>query len=359
MHASGVTPVLIGAGLLPRLGKMVREKISSKRVAIITDENVAGHYLAVAQKAFEQEGLTPEAFVLAAGERTKSFAILDSLMAGLLDFGLDRGDLIVALGGGVIGDLAGLAASLLKRGVNLVQVPTTLLAQVDSSIGGKTGINTAHGKNLIGTFYQPRLVVSDIETLTTLPSGEFRSGYAEVVKHGILSGEEAFTGLEETRDMFFKRDFDTLKTTISESIKVKAGIALADEREGGPRMLLNLGHTFAHGLEKLANYSGLKHGEAVAIGICLAFQFGLYKGQASTADYARVKDHLEKAGLPTNLKATGLNITPEDLLKAMQEDKKKSEGRFRLILPRGLGDVIIEEGITRETLDEFLKTMEL
>lgn len=357
-HAGGVTPVLIGAGLLPGLGVLVREKITAKRVAIISDQNVAGHYLPVVQKALEQEGLIAETFIFPPGEPTKSFSFLENLLAGLLDFGLDRGDLIVALGGGVIGDLAGLAASLLKRGVNLVQVPTTLLAQVDSSIGGKTGINTAHGKNLIGTFYQPRLVVADVETLNTLPDGEFRSGYAEVVKHAILSGQEAFRALEETEPQFFNRDLETLTATISESIKVKAGMVEGDEVERGRRMLLNLGHTFAHGLEVLTNYSGLRHGEAVALGICLAFRFAIYKRVSDDRVFARVKAHLEKAGLPTNLRATGLKINPEDFLKAMAQDKKKSAQGFRLVVPRGLGDVVIEEGVLSETLDDFLKTVE-
>ncbi|MEE8296123.1 MAG: 3-dehydroquinate synthase [Sphingomonadales bacterium] len=358
-HAGGVTPVLVGAGLLSRLGEMVREKINPTRVAIVTDENVAPLYLGAGTTGLENEGFQLETFILPAGEATKSFASLESLLAGLLDFGLDRGDLIIALGGGVIGDLAGLAASLLKRGVNLVQVPTTLLAQVDSSVGGKTGINTSHGKNLIGSFYQARLVIADVETLKTLPVEDFRSGYAEVVKHAILSGPAAFKHLEETAAGFFNRNVETLAATLSKSIKVKAGIVELDEREGGQRMLLNLGHSFGHGLEVLANYAGLRHGEAVSIGICLAFKFALQEGILLEKDFHRVKAHLEKVGLPTNLKATGLNITPGDLLSAMMQDKKKSAGAFRLVLPRGLGDVIIEGGISNQTLDDFLKTVEL
>lgn len=356
-HSGGVTPVLVGTGLLPRLGVLLREKLGPAKVAIITDANVAPLYLGMAKTALEGEGFQVESFIFPAGEGTKSFANLEGLMDGLLGFGLDRSDCIIALGGGVIGDLAGLAASLLKRGVHLVQVPTTLLSQVDSSVGGKTGINTKHGKNLVGSFFQAQLVVADVGSLETLPEDELISGYAEVVKHAVLSGEEAFTRLENTYEKFFSKDPETLRETITGSIKVKAGIVEADERESGLRMLLNLGHTFGHGLEALGNYSLLRHGEAVAIGVCLAFQFAVFKGQGDEANYTRVKAHLEKAGLPTNLQGTGLRLTPGELFEAMNQDKKKSAGAFRIIVPSGLGDVIIED-VKAKTLDDFLKTVD-
>ena len=294
--------VLIGPGLLARSGEIIAERLAGARCAVVTDENVARHHLPALQAALEQAGLFAGAIVLKPGEATKSFRVLEPLSERLLELGLERGDLVVALGGGVIGDLAGFAAAILRRGVRFVQIPTSLLAQVDSSVGGKTGIDTPQGKNLIGAFHQPSLVIADTATLHTLPPREMRAGYAEVAKYGLLGDAAFFAWLEQNWQAVFAFEPGPLAQAIETSVQAKAGIVARDETEQGERALLNLGHTFGHALEAWCGYSDrLLHGEAIAIGMCLAFRFSEAMGYAAAADGERVAAHFAAVGLPTRI----------------------------------------------------------
>lgn len=357
-HGAGATRIVCGPGLLPKLGVLVAKAIPGKRAVVVTDKNVATLYLKTVEASLKKAGLKVAARqILNPGEGSKTFEGLKAALETLLKAGLDRSDCVIALGGGVVGDIAGLAASLYKRGIPLVQAPTTLLSQVDSAIGGKNGINTPEGKNLIGTIWQPRLVVCDVEALKTLPEGEFRSGYAEVVKHAILSGEKAFSGLEKNRVAFFKRNPDSLAQGIFESLKVKVGVVEADEREAGQRMLLNLGHTFGHGLEAVTGYKKLRHGEAVALGLILALKFGVHMKKTTAGLLKRVEAHLEDVGLPASLGTAGVKITRKDLIAAMSRDKKRKGAGHRLIVPHALGDVRVM-AVGQDALDRFLKTVE-
>jgi 3-dehydroquinate synthase len=265
--------VLIGPGLVARAGAMIAQHFPTARCGIVTDETVAKHHLSVLEAGFAQ-GKIAGTVVLPPGEATKSFVEVAALSEKLLEMGLERGDLVVALGGGVMGDLAGFAAAILRRGIRFVQVPTTLLAQVDSSVGGKTGINTRQGKNLIGAFHQPSLVLADTDVLSTLPPREMRAGYAEVVKYGLLGDSAFFQWLDQNWRSVFGNDPSSLTRAIETSVKAKADIVVRDETETGDRMLLNLGHTFGHALEAWAGFSSrLLHGEAIAIGMAQAFRF--------------------------------------------------------------------------------------
>ncbi|MEE8259179.1 MAG: 3-dehydroquinate synthase [Sphingomonadales bacterium] len=356
-NTSGGTQVLIGSGVLAKAGTVMAARFAGRKVAIISDETVAALYLDVVEKSLKDAGFETGAVIVSPGEASKSFATLEKVCGKLLAFGLERGDAVMALGGGVVGDLAGLAASLVRRGVNLVMAPTTLLAQVDSSIGGKTAINTALGKNLVGTIYPAKLVISDTGTLNTLPGREMRAGYAEIVKHAILAGVDHFAFLEAGAGGFFAGDQKIRAETIQKSITVKAAIVEADEREDGPRLMLNLGHTFGHALEAIAGFDGtLLHGEAVAFGLVLAFQYAAFRGRDVSADLARVMTLLEKAGLATTLKKAGLTPPAKALLGFMTQDKKNVHGAIRLVVPRAIGDVTIEEAAL-EDLDQFLQTV--
>ena len=294
--------VLIGPGLLLQAADLIRERLGAPKCAIVTDENVARHHLRPLERRLAAHGRHAGTIVLAPGEATKSFAALASLCERLLEMGLERGGLVVALGGGVIGDLAGLAASMVRRGIRFVQVPTNLLAQVDSSVGGKTGINTPQGKNLVGTFHQPSLVLADIDLLATLPVREFRAGYVEAAKYGLLGDAAFFSWLERNWRAVFAHERGALTRVVATSVKGKADIVARDETETGERMLLNLGHTFGHALEAWAGYSQrLLHGEAVAIGICLAFRLCRELGLVDAASMQRVAAHFAAAGLPTTI----------------------------------------------------------
>lgn len=351
-HRIGHYPVLIGNGFLAKTGSIARSHFDSRKVAIVSDQNVAAFYLKSVRKSLEAEGFEAKGFVLAAGEATKSFKTLEKLVTDCLDFGLGREDCVIALGGGVIGDLSGLTANLTRRGTHLVMIPTTLLAQVDSSVGGKTAINMSQGKNLVGTFYPPDLVISDTVTLSTLPPRELRSGYAEITKHAILEGEDEFTFLEENLDKNLKGDPETLAITVHRSVKTKARIVMADETEQNQRMFLNLGHTFGHALEAWVKYSDkLLHGEAVAIGIILAFRFA----GVDEANIKRIANHLEAAGLPTSVKAKNLAPRVDEIMTFIQQDKKRNSGKIRLVLPKALGDVYIEDNVSEDDLSAFLE----
>ena len=348
--------VLIGPGLLAAAGRLVTARFAKARCGIVTDENVARLHLPALEAGLRAENRLAGAIVLPAGEATKSFRELGALCERLLEMGLERGDLVVAFGGGVIGDLAGFAASILRRGVAFVQVPTTLLAQVDSSVGGKTGINTRQGKNLIGTFHQPALVIADTDVLATLPARELKAGYAEVAKYGLLGDAAFFAWLEANWGAVLGGDADALTRAIDTSVRAKAAVVARDETETGDRALLNLGHTFGHALEAATGYSDrLLHGEGVAIGICLAFRLSEQLGFCPPDAAARVAAHFDAVGLPTRIgQVAGAMPGPSELLDLMRQDKKVRQGRLTLVLARGIGEAFLTQEVAPDRVGEFL-----
>ena len=348
--------VLIGPGLLRQAGRLIGARLGPARLGIVTDENVARLHLPALERSLAADGRLAGSVVLPAGEATKSFAALGPLSERLLEMGLERGDMVVAFGGGVIGDLAGFAASILRRGVRFVQIPTTLLAQVDSSVGGKTGINTVQGKNLVGTFHQPSLVLADTDVLSTLPPREMRAGYAEVAKYGLL-GDAAFFGwLEGNWRAVFGNDVGALTHAIETSVKAKAGIVARDELESGDRALLNLGHTFGHALEASTGYSDrLLHGEGVAIGMCLAFRLSQDMGLVPAGTAERVERHLAAVGLPTHIRDIPGEVADADrLLALMAQDKKVRQGRLTFILAHAIGDAFVTQDVDPQAVRALL-----
>jgi 3-dehydroquinate synthase len=331
--------IVVGRGLLERAGQQLAPVVRRPEVIIVTDANLAatGH-LAVLQRSLEAAAIAWRDIVLPPGEATKSMAQLAELVDRLLDLGAERTTTLVAFGGGVIGDLAGFAAAVTLRGLDYVQIPTTLLAQVDSAIGGKTGINTRHGKNLIGAFHQPRLVLSDTAVLGSLPPRELRAGYAEVVKYGLIDRPEFFAWLEVHGEALLAGHPAAQQHAILESCRAKAAVVAADERELGARGLLNLGHTFAHALEAACGYGDeLLHGEAVALGMVMAFELSVRLGLCPENDARRVRAHLAAVGLPTALSTVRPEgFAAEPLLAAMGHDKKARGGRPRFVLARGI-----------------------
>jgi 3-dehydroquinate synthase len=349
--------VLIGPGLLQEAPQLIDARLGPAKCAIVTDETVATRHLLPLEQGLKALGRHAGTLVLPPGEATKSFASLQSLSERLLETGLERGDLVIALGGGVIGDLAGFAASIVRRGIRFVQVPTTLLAQVDSSVGGKTGINTPQGKNLIGSFHQPSLVLADTAVLSTLPPRQFGAGYVEAAKYGLLGDADYFAWLEHNREAVFRQEPQVLAQAIRVAVQGKAGIVARDETETGERMLLNLGHTFGHALEAWAGYSGrLLHGEAVAIGICQAFRLSHQLGLADAASVARVEAHFAAAGLPTRARDISGPDAPDadTLIRIMGQDKKVRAGRLTLILARGIGQAFVTRDVQLDTVRDFL-----
>lgn len=348
--------VLIGPDLMAETGRLIAARLGKAKCGIVTDENVAKYHLPALEASLRAEGRHKGSIVLPAGEPTKSFRELGPLCENLLMMGLERGDLVVAFGGGVIGDLAGFAAGLLRRGVRFVQIPTTLLAQVDSSVGGKTGINTPQGKNLIGVFHQPSLVVADTDVLKTLPPREMRAGYAEVVKYGLLGDAGFFTWLEQAHEGIFSFDQETLVTAIETSVKAKAAIVARDEHENGDRALLNLGHTFGHALEAWTGYSDrLLHGEGVAIGMCLAFRFSEHLGLCPNGTAERVSRHIAAVGLPTRISdIPGGPAEADELVRLMGQDKKVRDGRLTFILVRGIGEAFVSRDVDEASVRAFL-----
>jgi 3-dehydroquinate synthase len=339
--------ICVGDGVLAEAGARLLPLLARRRCLIVTDETVAGLYLAPLTAALDAAGIAHAAEVLPPGEATKSFPHLASLVDALLARRIERGDMLLALGGGVVGDLTGFAASILLRGIDFVQVPTTLLAQVDSAVGGKTGINTAHGKNLVGSFHQPRLVLADVAILDSLPARELRAGYAEVVKYGLLGDPAFFAWLEAHGAALLAGERAARIHAVATSCRAKAAIVAADERETGARALLNLGHSFAHALETASGYSErLLHGEAVAIGMALAFDLSARLGLCPAAEAARARRHLRAVGLPTTLEEVpGLPRDADRLLELMHQDKKVRDGRLRLVLARGIGQAFIVEDV--------------
>jgi 3-dehydroquinate synthase len=352
--------ILVGSGLIETAGEEIRPLMRRRQAIVVSDDNVARHYLAPLRDSLGEAGIAHHAVLLRPGEETKSLEHFGRLAEEILALGIERGTMLVALGGGVVGDVAGFAAATLLRGIDFVQIPTSLLAQVDSSVGGKTGIDTKAGKNLIGAFYQPRLVIADSATLATLPPRELRAGYAEIVKYGLIRDARFFAWLEAEGSRVLARKPAPLDQAILKSCAMKAEIVAADERESGDRALLNFGHTFAHALETETGFSGrLLHGEAVALGMALAFDFACRLGLVAAADVERVRAHLKAAGLPVTLAAAGLGgVAAERLLGHMSHDKKVSGGRLTLILPRAIGDAFVMKDAPTERLREFLDSAE-
>jgi 3-dehydroquinate synthase len=348
--------VLLGRGLLPKVGALLAGRFGAARCAVVTDEAVALHHLPALMVSLGDRARGH--VVLPSGEQTKSFARLGELCDRLLALGVERGDVVVALGGGVIGDLAGFAAAILRRGVRFVQIPTTLLAQVDSSVGGKTGINTAHGKNLVGAFHQPSLVLADVDTLSTLPARQMRAGYAEVVKYGLLGDRAFFERLEVGWPALFGNDAEAILGAVETSVAAKATIVVRDETEQGDRMLLNLGHTFGHALEAWAGFSDrLLHGEAVAIGMAQAFRYSEMHKLCPAGTAARVTRHLRSVGLPVSIADISGPSRPDvaTLVTLMTQDKKVRDGRLTFILARGIGDAFVSRDVERAALEAFLE----
>ena len=347
--------VVIEPGLLSRAGAHLAPFAKSGRIVIVTDSNVAPLHLPALEASIRAAGMTVDAIVLPPGEATKSWAQLEALCDRLLALEVERSEAIIALGGGVIGDLTGFAAAIVKRGCTVIQVPTTLLAQVDSSVGGKTAINTQAGKNLIGAFYQPALVLIDPLTLATLPPRELRAGYAEVVKYGLIDDPEFFAWCEANGAALIAGDTAARTHAIANGVSAKARIVGADEREtSGTRALLNLGHTFGHALEAETGFSDrLLHGEAVAAGMAIAFRYSAARGLCPAADAARVTAHLADIGLPTAARPT-TNVDGATLAAHMAHDKKRDGGTVPFLLARGIGQTFLERDVALADVAAFL-----
>src|ERR1700753_2260812 len=351
--------IVIGRDTLASLGKRVAALRPGVRTAIVTDRTVAGHWLKKTEASLTEAGIATSHVIVEEGEGSKSYAVLEKVSEALIAARIERNDLVVALGGGVVGDLAGFAAAILRRGVDFVQVPTSLLAQVDSSVGGKTGINSPQGKNLIGAFHQPALVVADTAVLDTLSPRQFRAGYAEVAKYGVLGDEAFFAWLEKNHADIFS-GAAAREHAIATSCRAKAAIVSRDERENGERALLNLGHTFGHALEAATGFSDrLFHGEGVAIGMVLAAQFSASLGMVPQSDAARVERHLADVSLPTRLQDiagfTQEGLADADALMAlMAQDKKVKRGRLTFILLEAVGRAVIAPDVDPALVRDFL-----
>ncbi len=349
--------VLIGPALLVQSAELISSRLGPVKCVVVTDENVARCHLGTLEAALKAAGMHAGSIVLKPGESTKSFRELEPLSERLLELGLERGDVVVALGGGVIGDLAGFAAAILRRGVRFVQIPTSLLAQVDSSVGGKTGIDTPQGKNLVGAFHQPSLVIADTDVLRTLPEREMRAGYAEVVKYGLLGDAPFFDWLEQNWKAVFAFEAEPLTHAIETSVKAKAQIVGRDEMEHGDRALLNLGHTFGHALEAWCGYSDrLLHGEAISIGMSQAFRFSEALGLCARGEGDHVVAHWRIVGLPTRISdIPGDKPDVDGLMKLMAQDKKVQKGKLTFILVRGIGQAFVARDVPPEQVRDFLE----
>lgn len=352
--------IIVGDNAIDSCGDIIAKVAKSDRMVVITDENVAPHWLARVTRSLESAGLGVKSIVLPPGEHTKSYRQLEALLNDLLEQGIDRKTTLIALGGGVIGDLTGFAAAIILRGINFVQIPTTLLSQVDSSVGGKTGIDTRHGKNLVGAFHQPLCVIADTATLDTLPARERRCGYAEVIKYGVINDHDFFDWLLENGERILAGDSDARKEAVVRSCKSKAAVVAEDEKEAGVRALLNLGHTFGHAIEAQVGFDDvLKHGEAVAIGMVMALDMSARLAVAPESARDELVGHLEKIGLPTTLKGlVGDNWTSSALLEHMGRDKKTEGNKLTFILARGIGQSFVAKDVDAEvvaaTLDTFI-----
>ncbi len=348
--------VHIGSGLLSDAGTHIAPLLHRPKVAIISDETVADAHLKALTKALDRAGIQSSSLILTPGEATKSWPHLERAVEWLLSEKIERLDVVVAFGGGVIGDLVGFAAAVLRRGVRFVQIPTSLLAQVDSSVGGKTGINAPHGKNLIGAFHQPTMVLADIDVLDTLTERDFLAGYGEVVKYGLLGDAAFFEWLEENGPALRVGDKAARQYAVKRSVEMKADIVVRDETEQGDRALLNLGHTFCHALEAATGYSDrLLHGEGVAIGCALAFELSARLGLCSQEDPSRVRAHLRDMKMKVDLSDISGQLPDADgLLDLMAQDKKVIDGRLRFILARGIGEAFVAEDVDTDEVRHVL-----
>ncbi len=349
--------ILIGPGLLARAGGEITSRLKGRKAAIITDEHVAPLYLEALMDGLQTDGIEAVSLTLPAGEKTKSFDHLATVCDMVLAARIERNDAVIALGGGVIGDLAGFAAGIVRRGVRFVQIPTSLLSQVDSSVGGKTGVNSRHGKNLLGVFHQPDLVLADTSILDTLSPREFRAGYAEVAKYGLIDNPQFFEWLEKNWQKVFEGGPERIEA-IAVSCQAKADVVVEDEREMGRRALLNLGHTFGHALEAATHYDSarLVHGEGVAIGMVLAHEFSARLNLASPDDAKRVESHLKAVGLPTKMSDIPGELPGADvLLDAIMQDKKVKGGKLTFILTRGIGQSFVADDVPSSEVLSFLK----
>jgi 3-dehydroquinate synthase len=349
--------ILIGPGLMARAGGEITSRIKGRRAAIVTDENVGGLYLDGLMDSLQTDGIEAVSVTLPAGEKTKSFDSLTNVCDVLLEARIERNDTVIALGGGVIGDLTGFAAGIVRRGVRFVQIPTSLLSQVDSSVGGKTGINARQGKNLIGIFNQPDLVLADTDLLDTLSEREFRAGYAEVAKYGLIDKPDFFEWLEKNWRDVFSGGAARIEA-IAVSCQAKADVVAADERENGRRALLNLGHTFGHALEAATQYDSkrLVHGEGVSIGMVLAHRFSARMNLASPDLADRVETHLSEVGLPTRMSQIPGDLPPtEVLMDAIAQDKKVKSGQLTFILTRGLGQSFVADDVPASEVERFIE----
>ena len=348
--------VRIGEGLLDGAGEQLKPFLKRARVAVVSDETVWGLHGARLSVALASAGIAAEPLIIPPGEQTKSFAGLADVSDRLLALELDRGDLIIAFGGGVVGDLTGFAAAVYKRGIDFIQIPTTLLAQVDSSVGGKTAIDTPRGKNLVGAFHQPRLVLADLSVLASLPARELRAGYAEVIKYGLLGDLAFFEWLEANAAAVLAGEPPALAHAVARSVAMKAEIVAEDEREQGRRALLNLGHTFGHALEAETGFgAALLHGEAVAVGMALAFRFSAALGYAPGQDAERAARAIAAAGLPTRLAdLSGHPFNADRLITHMAQDKKAEGGRLTFILARAIGEAFVAKEVPAGAVRDFL-----
>jgi 3-dehydroquinate synthase len=353
--------ILVGAGVLASAGTAIRAAAGGGRCWVVTDETVAPLYLDTVMASLQAAGLEAQSIILPAGEGTKAFATLESIVNTVLDAAPERSSTLIALGGGVVGDVTGFAASVILRGINFVQIPTTLLAQVDSSVGGKTGINTRHGKNLAGAFYQPKLVIADTGVLDTLPQRELLAGYAEVVKYGLIRDAGFFDWLEANAGAVIGDDGEAGRTArqyaVRTSCAAKSAVVAEDERENGVRALLNFGHTFGHALEAETGFGPeLLHGEAVAIGMIMALDMSVALGLCPQPAADRVRRHFAATGLPTGLpSAQGRRWDPATLVRHMGHDKKVRDGRVTFILARGIGDAFVSRDVNLDDVERLLK----
>ncbi len=349
--------VIVGPGLIKETGERILPLLRRPKVAVVTDETVARLHLDALRAGLANAGIEMEALALPEGESTKGWPQFTRTVEWLLDKKVERNDVVIAFGGGVIGDLAGFAAAVLRRGVRFVQIPTSLLAQVDSSVGGKTGINTPHGKNLVGAFHQPALVLADTEVLGTLEARDFLAGYGEVVKYGLLGDAEFFDWLEANGPALAAGDMQKRVEAVTRSVQMKADIVARDETEQGDRALLNLGHTFCHALEAATGYSSrLLHGEGVAIGCALAFELSSRLGLCSQEDPSRVRAHLKAMGMKTDLRDIDGDLPDaEALADLMAQDKKVVDGQLRFILARGIGEAFVTADVPRDAVVQVMK----
>ncbi len=348
--------ILVKPGALADAARHLEPYAKNQRLFIITDENVAANHLNQLTNQLERSGYNIERFILPPGEKSKSWLFLEKLTDWLLAHGVERSDTLVAFGGGVVGDLTGFAAAILKRGCHFLQIPTSLLAQVDSSVGGKTAINSKAGKNLIGSFNQPTFVLIDPLVLNSLPDRELRAGYAEVIKYGLIDNAPFFSWCEKNGARLLARDPDALSHAIIESVTAKAKIVGEDEKElSGRRALLNLGHTFGHALEAETGYSDkLVHGEAVAAGMALAFQYSVRRGHCDADEARRVSDHLKAVNLPNSLATASVYAAGQNLVEHMMHDKKMASGTLPFLLANGVGKTFLADDVDLTDVANFL-----